>query len=95
VGYAAHTDTVTVDLLYNTADTKTLSLVFKNVNNEPKNSFRFCLDAAPIDGVGELVPSCADTEPADTPPCLLSVDQTKKVITMKVLLPIGDPPGRG
>jgi hypothetical protein len=94
--YTEHTDTVTVDLLYNNTDTKTVTLIFNNVNNEPKNSFRFCLDA---DGAGPnapfLVPDCASTVPANDPPCLLSVDQAKKVITMKVLLDPGDPPGKG
>ena len=89
--YTEHTDTVTVDLLFNTSDTKTLTLTFNNVNNEPKSSFRFCLD--PADGEAYLIPGCAKTVPS--PPCLLSVDQTKKIITMKVLLPSGDPPGRG
>jgi len=93
-GYPGHTDTVTVDLLFNTTDTKTLTLVFNNTNNEPKNTFRFCLGPAG-GGEGTLLPNCSDTTPVDDPPCVISVDQTKKVITMKVLLDAGDPPGKG
>ena len=40
--YVEHTDTVTADLVFNTTDTKTLTLVFINVNDELKSAFQFC-----------------------------------------------------
>jgi hypothetical protein len=94
-GYTAHTDTVTVQLLYST-NTKTLTMTFTNVNNEPKNSFRICWDPDE-DGpaVAYLLPACDSTDPVNTPPCMLPVEQTKKMITLKALLPANDGRARG
>jgi len=109
LGFTPHTDTITTDF---TGDgTKTLTMTFTNTRKEPKSSFRVCysqpdLETTWTDRFGversgfdeSYLADCSKTSPADTPPCVISVDSdpTKpKTIIIKVLLPEGDPKGRG
>ena len=96
LGFTPHTDTITT--AFTGSGTKTLTMTFTNTNNEPKSSFRVCYSQPDLPGTWvdrfgatksgadeSYLQDCSKTSPANTPPCVVSVDNDKKKIIIKVL----------